>query len=250
MSSTSSQQKLNLTEVVSRLVTEDDEPVDNLFSAKQQRLLVEPLYSSWTPLPREAEDDDELPTNQPRPFLADANVGIFFAVNQPPLVPDMFLSLDIAAGTDWNADERRSYLVWDFGKVPEVAVEIVSNLEGEETGRKLRRYAEWGITYYVVFDPFKLLGATALCVYELGFGKRLRPRPDMSLPTLGLSVKLWEGDYEGIHDTWLRWCDAEGKLIPTGKEGREQAEQRATRAEAEVARLRAELARLSQTPTT
>ena len=32
---------------VSHLVTEDDEPLDNLPSEKQQRLLTETLYSSW-----------------------------------------------------------------------------------------------------------------------------------------------------------------------------------------------------------
>lgn len=30
-------------------VTEDDTPVDNFQSENQQRLLVEPLYSSWSP---------------------------------------------------------------------------------------------------------------------------------------------------------------------------------------------------------
>jgi hypothetical protein len=29
------------------VVTDDDTPVDNMFSEKQQRLLTEPLYSSW-----------------------------------------------------------------------------------------------------------------------------------------------------------------------------------------------------------
>jgi hypothetical protein len=29
------------------LITEDDTPVDNLPSEKQQRLLTEPLYSAW-----------------------------------------------------------------------------------------------------------------------------------------------------------------------------------------------------------
>jgi hypothetical protein len=29
------------------LVTEDDTPVDNLYSAKAQRFLVKPLYTSW-----------------------------------------------------------------------------------------------------------------------------------------------------------------------------------------------------------
>ena len=230
--------KTDLTAIAKNLVTEDEDPVDNLFSEKQQRLLTEPLYSSWTPQP-----DEDHPVT-PRPFLAAANVGVFFSVHQPPLVPDMFLSLDLEVGKDWNADETRSYLVWELGKVPEVVVEIVSNDIGNELGSKLKRYAEWGITYYVVFDPFHSLGETVLCVYELGFGKRLRPRKDFSLPTLGLSMVLWDGQYEGIHDTWMRWCDQDGKLIPTGKEGRELEAARAASAEAEVARLRAELAQL------
>lgn len=246
--------KIDLTSIVKNLVTEDDEPVDNLFSAKQQRLLVEPLYSSWTPPPVEEE-----PTRKPRAFLADSNVGIFFSVNQQPLVPDMFLSLDLAVGNDWNADETRAYFVWEFGKVPEAVVEIVSNKEGNELTSKMKRYGEWGILNYVVFDPFHELSETTLCVYELGFGKRLRPRKDFVLSPLGLSLTLWEGEYEGIYDMWLRWCDQDGRLILTGKEGRAQEAARAAQeaaraaqeaaradaAEAEVARLRTELAQLA-----
>ncbi len=67
----------------SHLITEDDSPVDNLFSEKQQRLLTRSLYSSW-PGPGEG-----------RPFLAAANVAVYFAVRQPAIVPDVFLSLDV-----------------------------------------------------------------------------------------------------------------------------------------------------------
>ena len=235
--------QFDLTKIVSHLVTEDDEPVDNIFSEKQQRLLTEPLYSSWTPLP-----DEDQPVS-PRPFMAAANVGIFFSVHQRPLVPNMFLSLDIEVNEGWNTDERRSYFVWELGKLPEVVVEIVSN--SNELGSKLKRYAEWGVTYYVVFDPLHELGETILSVYELGFGKRFRLREDFQLPSLGLSLTLWEGQYEDITETWLRWCDQNGQMIPSGKEGRKAAEsrtaqeaERAARAEAEVARLQAELARL------
>ena len=237
--------QFDLTNIVSHLVTEDDEPVDNIFSEKQQRLLTEPLYSSWTPL-----IDEDQPVS-PRPFMAAANVGIFFSVYQSPLVPDMFLSLDIEVNAGWNADERRSYFVWELGKLPEVVVEIVSNNVGNELGSKLKRYAEWGVTYYAVFDPLHELGDTVLRVYELGFGKRFRLRDDFQLPLLGLCLTLWEGQYEDITETWLRWCDQDGQIIPTGKEGRAAAEaqgareaERATRAEAEVARLQIELARL------
>ena len=110
---------------VESLVTEDDTPVDHLLSAKQQRLLVESLYTSWT-----GPEDG-------RPFLADANVGVFSAVSQPPLVPDVFLS-QVNAG--------------------------------------------W-------------------------------------LSEVGLGVRLWRGVYEGLIETWLRWHDQAGSVIPTGAEG-------------------------------
>jgi hypothetical protein len=72
------------TEAIKNLETEDDKPVDNLCSAKQQRLLTRALYSSWTPPPTEDRPEEK------RKFLADANVGLFFSPHQLPLVPDFF----------------------------------------------------------------------------------------------------------------------------------------------------------------
>ncbi len=40
----------NFDKIIETLVMEDDEPVDNIFSAKHQRLFTETLYSSWKPL--------------------------------------------------------------------------------------------------------------------------------------------------------------------------------------------------------
>ena len=57
---------------IRHIVTEDDRPVDNIFSEKQQRLLTESLYSSWDG------------PGEGRPFLALANVGLFYAVHRPP----------------------------------------------------------------------------------------------------------------------------------------------------------------------
>src|SRR5207244_3179825 len=80
---------------VEDLVTEDDTPVDNIYSEKQQRLLTEPLYSSWSA--------------GGRSFLAAANVGMFYAVKQPPIVPDVFLSLDVRVPNDVMVKRHRSY---------------------------------------------------------------------------------------------------------------------------------------------
>jgi hypothetical protein len=102
---------------ISHLVIEDDTPVDNFQSAQQQRLLVEPLYSARA---------------LPMPFIAEANVGLFYKLKGDPIVPDVLLSLNVQRSEDYDQRRNRSYFVWEFGKLPEVCVEIVSNQEGDE----------------------------------------------------------------------------------------------------------------------
>ncbi len=231
---------------VKNLVTEDDEPVDNLFSAKQQRLLVSTLYAGYTPPPNE----DTLPDAQPEPrkFLTDANVGVFTSPYLPPLVPDAFLSLDVQPHPDWQMQEHRAYFIWEFEKPPDVVVEIVSNQAGHELDEKRRRYAKMGVTYYVVFDPWRNLSNEILRVYERGFGNRYRQRNDFALPEAGLQVALWQGVFEDWQDTWLRWCDRDGKLIATPEERATSAEERAASAEERAMRLATQLRALGVEP--
>jgi Uma2 family endonuclease len=247
MSSTLTRIDFDLEEIEKNLVTEDDEPVDNMFSAIQQRLLVEPLYASWTPPPGEGIEGGS------RDFLADANVGIYFSVGEQPLVPDMFLSLDVKVNPEWIAEQHRSYFVWRFGKVPDLVVEIVSNRKGGEIEYKRKRYAQIGVLYYIVYDPYRVLKGDDLYIYEIGFGKRYQRRDDPTLPGLGLGVTIWQGIYEDGEAPWLRWCDEKGDLIATGKERAAEAERLAAseaearrRAEAELAQLREELELLRQ----
>jgi len=219
-----------------QVVTEDDQPVDNLFSAKQQTLLKRPLYASWTP----PAGKHQIP-GQKRAFLADSDIGVFFAIDRPPRAPDFFLSLDVRPRDDWYEKRNRSYFVWEFGKPPDVVVEIVSNTEGGELDYKLDDYAEMGARYYVVFDPqrkLKEMEGQVLQVYEL-IGLSYRLRDDFALPDLGLSLTLWLGVFEGKEDTWLRWRDDQGAVIPTGEE---RAAQEAARAAQEAARADQEVA--------
>jgi Uma2 family endonuclease len=188
-----------------QFVTEDDAPVDNFFSEKQQRLLTEPLYSA-----RMAE-------RLGRPLLAAANVGVFYGEGQPAIVPDALVSLDVELAADLWPKANRSYFIWRFGKPPDAVVEIVSNREGGELERKRERYARLGVAYYVVFDPQRLLGEEALRCYELR-GRTYAPCAGGWLGDIGLGVRLWEGEYEGVKAVWLRWCDQKGNVIPTGAE--------------------------------
>jgi hypothetical protein len=64
------------------LATEDDTPLHNFASAKQQRLLVSYLYSSL----------------QSQTFLVEANVGIYHTDGQP----EIFLSLYQFFFPDWR----------------------------------------------------------------------------------------------------------------------------------------------------
>jgi Uma2 family endonuclease len=221
------------------IVTEDDTPVDNVYSEKQQRLLTEPLYSSWKP---------------GRPFVAMANVGLFYAIRQPPLVPDGLVSLDVEAPNDLMVKEHRSYFVWEYGKAPDAVVEVVSNTVGGETTEKMGTYAKIGILYYVIYDPEQHVQSELLRVFVLR-DKSYVPCPAEWLPVLGLGLTLWRGQFENCDAEWLRWCDRDGRVIPTGAERaeheRERAEherERADEAQVRAERLAAQLRDLGVTP--
>ncbi|WP_414583419.1 Uma2 family endonuclease [Scytonema sp. PCC 10023] len=214
---------------ISHLVIEDDAPLDNFLSEKQQRLLTEVLYSSWLP-----------PTGYGT-FIAAANVGVFYGIGLPPLVPDIFLSLDVTIPEDWRQKKNRTYLVWEFGKSPDVVIEIVSNREGNELGSKLQGYARMGVGYYIVFDPLQVLEDKTLRAYRLE-GRHYVEMDSFWLEEIGLGLTLWEGAFESKQDIWLRWCDNEGNVLPTGVERAQRAEQVAQQAQqrAEEAQQRAE----------
>ncbi len=206
---------------VDRLVTEDSAPEDNVFSEKQQRLLTEPLHSSWTG------------GAERRSFVVMSNVGLFYAVHEPPFVPDAMLSLDVRLPADVRPKPHRSYFIWEYGKAPDVVIEVVSNREGGEGSEKLSGYARIGIPYYVIFDPEKLLGAEVLRAYRLE-GRRFRTMDEPVLfPDLQLGLRLWQGRYEDLEAVWLRWADAEGRLIPTGSERAERLAEQLRRLGAE-----------------
>lgn len=218
---------------VDELITEDDTPVDNFLSEKQQRLLTRALYSSWAG------------PGEGRPFLAAANVGLFFSVYEPPLVPDVFLSLDVTVPEDWWAKRQRTYFLWEFGKMPEVVIEIVSNREGGEADTKMEAYARMGIPYYVIYDPLEQVQEGVLRACILRAHERAYEETDPAwLAGVGLGLTLWQGEFEGREDVWLRWQDEEGNLLLTGEEQAEQERQRAEQAEqqAEQERQRAEQA--------
>jgi hypothetical protein len=123
-----------------------------------------------------------------------------------------------------------------MGKPPDMVIEVVSDRSGGEEDFKLEEYARIGVPYYVIFDPDEHLRGGVLRVFHLVRGG-YRSRKASWLPRVGLGLKLWEGTFEGLTRSWLRWCDHEGIVVPTGEERAEQERQRAERLAAQLRAL-------------
>jgi Uma2 family endonuclease len=244
-----------LERAMAHLITEDDTPVDNRFSERQQRLLPSILFASWP---------------EGKPFEALSNVGLFTSINEQAVVPDFMLSLAVEPRPVTSKKADRSYMTWIYGKAPELVVEVVSNTHGGELTRRKAAYARAGVTYYVVFDPFLKLGRRnrkrELRTFVLTDGQYVEATSAHWLPGIDLGLTVWEGAVNDVHGRWLRFIHADGHLLPTSQERAErerkqaelaweqacQAEARADEAEArisqerdraerEIARLKAEL---------
>ncbi|MBR8838677.1 MAG: Uma2 family endonuclease [Stigonema ocellatum SAG 48.90 = DSM 106950] len=226
---------------IEHLEIEDGRPVDNFQSEKQQRLLVEPLYSARVLTP---------------PFIAAANVGLFYSRKLDPVVPDAFVSLNVQMPTDWSQKQNRSYFMWEFGKAPEVAIEVVSNRKGKELSSKKDDYARVGIAYYAVFDPLRQIqeaeqmNGALLRVYALTVGKYVELSEPFWLETVGLGLILWSGTFEDQPGIWLRWCDRQGLVIPTGAESSDVERQRADSERQRATRLAERLREMGVDPDT
>ncbi len=187
------------------LVTEDHKPVESILFEKLYRLLTQPLYANW-PGPGEG-----------RTFLVLANVGWFYKEKTPAVCPDCLLSLDVTYPPDLHVKQGHSYYQWRMGKPPDVVIEMVSDKRGGEDSFKRDLYARQGVPYYAIYDPEHRLSEETLRTLELS-GGAYRPVAPGPWPTVGLGLRLWRGVFEKHGDEWLRWCDANGEIIPTAEE--------------------------------
>ena len=101
------------------------------------------------------------------------------------------------------------------------------NTEGGELTTKFRDYEKHRILYYVVWDPMKFLTETPLQCFRWVEGNYVPCEP--WFPVLQLGVTAWAGEYDRMTQTWLRWCDQQGNVLPSGAEGIRQAHSQATR---------------------
>jgi Uma2 family endonuclease len=207
------------------LITEDHQPVESILIEKLYRLLTHTLYASW---PGPASGD---------PFLVLANVGYFYQDKNPALVPDCLLSLGVTCPADLHVKQGHSYYQWQMGKPPDVIIEVVSDRTGGEEGHKMSKYAQQGVPYYAIYDPDHYLSSESLRCFVL-VARAYQPTDPGPWPSIGLGLRLWQGSFEGVEETWLRWCDANGEIILTGEERAALLAERNRELEAELRRLK------------
>ena len=141
---------------------------------------------------------------------------------------------------------RRTYKLWAEGRAPSVVIEISSRATwDEDLKKKLSLYAQMGVAEYYVFDPEYDYLKEPLLAYRLVNGEYIKlkvvngsiysPILDLELVDTGETLRL----RDPCAGEWLLSAAEEHEARMLEQAAREAAE-------AEVARLRAELERLKQ----
>jgi Uma2 family endonuclease len=201
-----------------------------------------------------------------------SDLNLYYDVNHPlwHKRPDWFLVVDVPRLYD-NKDLRRSYVIWQEGQSPYVVVEFLSpGTEVEDLGRfyteesrvsteepsrlQSKDSATWQrperesppgklevyehhlrVPHYVIYSRY----TQRLRHFKLEGGRyqeqTLQAEPPMIwLDDLEIGLGIWQGEFEAVPSSWLRWCDQAGNWFLTDTErAKQQAEQAAQQAEQE-----------------
>jgi len=147
------------------------------------------------------------------------------------VVPDAFVAKGLLP------KPRRTYRVWVEGKAPDVVIETTSRkTRRKDLAEKPRIYALLGVKEYFLFDPDQAYLDPPLQGYRFVSRKKVPIKPDKAgcLVSRELGLRLC---FEGDEIQFYRLDTGERLLT---------AAERAAAAEAEIARLRAELRRRSR----
>jgi Uma2 family endonuclease len=189
---------------------------------------------------------------EPNTYVS-GNLLVYFERGNPyrVLAPDGFVAFDVPNRL------RRTFKTWEEGKFPDVVFEITSKTtEREDMSHKFDIYQnEWRVKEYFLFDPFEEYLEPSLLGYRRGRGelKIIKPsRGRLTSKLLGITLER-DGTRLLLRDV----ATGQELLLPDAKRARaaerrakqalteaEHEKQARLRAEAEVARLKAELAAL------
>lgn len=155
--------------------------------------------------------------------------GIYWRLPDPPEAPekgaetpDWFYIPDVPPTIDGQI--RRSYVLWQEPTIPVIALEFVSGNGEEERDRTPIKGKFWvyeraiQIPFYGIYEVAK----ARVEVYQLANGRYQKMTPNhrghYAIAPLQVELGIWQGEYQNQCWPWLRWWDADGKLLLTGQE--------------------------------
>ncbi|WP_236739038.1 Uma2 family endonuclease [[Phormidium ambiguum] IAM M-71] len=190
----------------------------------------------------------------PSRLFVGSDLNLYYDVKNPlwHKRPDWFLVLDVPRLYE-GTDLRSSYVVWQEGVNPFLVVELLSpGTEKEDLGELAVSEEEkisaldstesngqptkeilpkkWDVyerilrvPYYVVFSRYN----DRLRAFKLNGGRYREQtidteKPQFWIPELKLGLGIWQGEFEGINRSWLRWYDGEGNWLQTEAERERQ----------------------------
>lgn len=174
------------------------------------------------------------------------NMFIYFSLEQ--LRNQDFRGLDVFVALGVPKKERKSWVVWEEGKAPDIVIELLSESTAEldKTIKKQIYQNKMQVSEYYWYDPFNPEDWAGFVlnhgVYE---PMMMNTNGYLESPSTGLVLMRWTGDYRGVDTTWLRWANRDGQVLPTGHELAQQAQQEAQQARQEAQQARQET-RLAQ----
>lgn len=216
------------------LPTEDDLPYSDDLLMESQRhvlqmeILMNILWFFW----KDRED-----------VFVGADMFVYFSEEQ--VRNKDFQGPDILIVKDVPRRERKSWVVWQEGKGPDVVIELLSeSTASRDKNEKKRIYQnQLRVPEYFWFDPF----SGELAGFRLQGSKYQSITPDSSERLISQELQLalvrWQGSYHGVNAPWLRWETLEGDLLLTPEEAAVQAQKQATQAQQQNAELEARLRR-------
>ncbi len=139
--------------------------------------------------------------------------------NQDFRGPDVFVVLDVPK--DVPEKERKSWVVWEEGKGPDVVIELLSKTTASEdkNAKKLTYQNQVQVPEYFWYDPHNPEDWAGFALKN-GIYQPLRPNAQNHFISkrLNLALVRWRGVYRTKNATWLRWATLDGELLMTEAE--------------------------------
>lgn len=213
---------------------EDDENMESERHRLQMNLLIESLRLHWV----DRQD-----------FFVGGNMFVYYSLEQTRgksfRGPDVFVALGVE-----KERERKSWVVWEEAKAPDVIIELLSprTATADRTSKKEIYQNALRVPEYYWFDP--LSGELAGFALRQGRYEPIAPDDQNRLVSdaLQLALTVHTGNYQDHGGQWLRWQTLGGQTLLAGEERAEREHNRAEREHDRAERLAARMRELGIDP--